>query len=127
VTDASKVLPIVGVISGVFDPFMSPYIELERKNMEEMLDKAVTEDQVDRCVCMCVFVCVCVCCLPWTCQGEGEGGAQDQACDGPLCMTSTSSGGRPESLHLACIACCLACAHHDSHPIPLTPPPFPGN
>ena len=44
----ATVLPIVGVISGVFDPFMTPYIELERKNMDDMLTKAVEEDQVDR-------------------------------------------------------------------------------
>lgn len=44
----ATVLNIVGMVSGVFDPFMSPYIELERKNMEEMIDKAVEGDQVDR-------------------------------------------------------------------------------
>lgn len=47
---AAEVLPILGLISGVFDPFMGPYVELERRNMEEMLQKAVAEDQVDRCV-----------------------------------------------------------------------------
>lgn len=44
----ATVLNICGMISGVFDPFMSPYIELERKNMEEMIAKAVEGDQVDR-------------------------------------------------------------------------------
>jgi hypothetical protein len=42
------VLPIVGVISGVFDPFMTPYIDLERRNMEELMQKSVAEDTVDR-------------------------------------------------------------------------------
>lgn len=41
-------LPILGMVSGVFDPFMGPYVELERRNMEEMLQKAIEEDQVDR-------------------------------------------------------------------------------
>lgn len=42
------VIPIVGVMSGVFDPFMTPYIELERKNMEENMQKALDEDKADR-------------------------------------------------------------------------------
>ncbi|TFJ84963.1 hypothetical protein NSK_003991 [Nannochloropsis salina CCMP1776] len=48
VLDAAAVLPILGVVSGVFDPFMGPYIDLEKRNMEEMLEKALAEDQVDR-------------------------------------------------------------------------------
>ena len=44
----ATILPIVGLISGVFDPFMGPYIDLEKRNMEEMLTKAVEEDRVDR-------------------------------------------------------------------------------
>lgn len=45
---AADVLPVLGMVSGVFDPFMGPYVELERRNMEEMLHKAIEEDQVDR-------------------------------------------------------------------------------
>jgi len=43
VTDPPSLPP-----SGVFDPFMGPYIELEKRNMEEMLEKALADDQVDR-------------------------------------------------------------------------------
>lgn len=50
---AADVLPVLGLVSGVFDPFMGPYVELERRNMEEMLQKAIEEDQVDRCVFVC--------------------------------------------------------------------------
>ena len=41
-------LPIIGMISSVFDKFMGPYIEMEDKNMREMRKKAVSEDEVDR-------------------------------------------------------------------------------
>jgi len=40
--------PSLPLPPGVFDPFMGPYIELEKRNMEEMLEKALAEDQVDR-------------------------------------------------------------------------------
>jgi hypothetical protein len=40
--------PIVGSLSGVFDPFMDPYVALEKSNMEEMMAKVTADDAVDR-------------------------------------------------------------------------------
>jgi hypothetical protein len=37
---------IVALLSSVFDPFMGPYIALERKNLEEMMLKYIEEEQV---------------------------------------------------------------------------------
>jgi len=40
--------PVLGLLSTVFDPFMGPYVLLERKNMDEMMSKVSAEEQVDR-------------------------------------------------------------------------------
>jgi hypothetical protein len=40
--------PVLGLLSTVFDPFMGPYVLLERKNMDEMMKKVSAEEQVDR-------------------------------------------------------------------------------
>jgi len=37
---------LVALLSSVFDPFMGPYIALERKNLEEMMLKYIEEEQV---------------------------------------------------------------------------------
>ena len=37
---------IIGLLSSVFDPFMGPYIGKERKNMEDMMQKYIQEEQV---------------------------------------------------------------------------------
>ena len=37
---------LLGALSSVFDPFMGPYVLLERKNMEEMMRKVSAEEQV---------------------------------------------------------------------------------
>lgn len=45
--------PIVGLLSGVFDPFMGPYVALERRNLDDLISaasRAATsgDDDVDR-------------------------------------------------------------------------------
>ena len=39
---------LVGLVSTCFDPFMMPYILLERKNMKDMMEKVRTEESVNR-------------------------------------------------------------------------------
>ena len=39
---------ILALMSSVFDPFMGPYIALERKNLEEMMEKYLLEEQVGK-------------------------------------------------------------------------------
>lgn len=39
---------IVALLSSVFDPFMGPYIALERKNLEEMMEKYLREEKVGK-------------------------------------------------------------------------------
>lgn len=46
--DEAEPLPrIFGMLSSVFDPFMGPYITLERKNMDDMMRKVIEEEQVE--------------------------------------------------------------------------------
>jgi hypothetical protein len=42
----SHVPKISNLLSSVYDPFMGPYISLERKNLEEMMTKYLEEEQV---------------------------------------------------------------------------------
>lgn len=44
--DDSHVPKILNMLSSVYDPFMGPYISLERKNLEEMMTKYLEEEQV---------------------------------------------------------------------------------
>ncbi|CAM9440950.1 unnamed protein product, partial [Phaeothamnion confervicola] len=46
--EALPLLPVSGMVSGVFDPFMGPYIALERRNMDELIAKGAGDDNVDR-------------------------------------------------------------------------------
>ena len=39
---------ILGALSSVFDPFMDGYIALEKQNLEDVLQRTVSEDAVDR-------------------------------------------------------------------------------
>ena len=39
---------ILGALSSVFDPFMDGYISLEKQNLEDVLQRTVSEDAVDR-------------------------------------------------------------------------------
>jgi uncharacterized protein YdcH (DUF465 family) len=42
-------LPTIrGIISRSFDPFMTAYVQLERKNMEQMIDEVMSAEVVDR-------------------------------------------------------------------------------
>lgn len=42
-------LPTIrGIISRSFDPFMTAYVQLERKNMEQMIDEVMSTEVVDR-------------------------------------------------------------------------------
>jgi len=45
---AKQQKPIAGSLSCVFDPFMQPYVALEKKNLEEMTQKVAAEEDVDR-------------------------------------------------------------------------------
>ena len=40
-------LPIVGILSGVFFPFMGPYVSLERQNIAEQLATVVADQELD--------------------------------------------------------------------------------
>lgn len=45
--------PIVGTLSGVFEPFMGPYIAFERRNLDDLISTASrtagsTDDDIDR-------------------------------------------------------------------------------
>ena len=40
--------PVNGALSAVFDPFMDPYVALEKQNMEDMMAKVTAEEAVDR-------------------------------------------------------------------------------
>ena len=47
--DAADAVPTMGgMLSTVFDEHMTPYITLEKRNMEEMMRKVIAEEQVDR-------------------------------------------------------------------------------
>ena len=39
---------VAGALSGVFDPFMDPYVQLEKSNMDDMMVKVMAEEAVDR-------------------------------------------------------------------------------
>ena len=39
---------VAGALSGVFDPFMDPYVQLEKSNMDDMMAKVTAEEAVDR-------------------------------------------------------------------------------
>jgi len=41
-------LPLVGMMSGVFLPFMGPYVLLEKQNLEEIIQKAVSDKTTDQ-------------------------------------------------------------------------------
>eukprot|EP00520_Triparma_pacifica_P006346 CAMPEP_0118656486 /NCGR_PEP_ID=MMETSP0785-20121206/13513_1 /TAXON_ID=91992 /ORGANISM="Bolidomonas pacifica, Strain CCMP 1866" /LENGTH=779 /DNA_ID=CAMNT_0006549345 /DNA_START=237 /DNA_END=2573 /DNA_ORIENTATION=- len=41
-------LPLGGMLSGVFLPFMGPYCQLEKQNLDELLQKAVTDTETDQ-------------------------------------------------------------------------------
>ncbi|GMH59891.1 hypothetical protein TrRE_jg13419 [Triparma retinervis] len=41
-------LPLRGMLSGVFLPFMGPYCQLEKQNLEELLQKAVADTETDQ-------------------------------------------------------------------------------
>lgn len=45
--------PIIGLLSGVFDPFMGPYIAFEKRNLDDVISAAsrtatATDDDIDR-------------------------------------------------------------------------------
>lgn len=47
-----SLLPIVGMLSSVFEPFMGPYIAFERRNLDELISTAARttgpDDDIDR-------------------------------------------------------------------------------
>jgi len=45
--DEHALLPIIGILSGVFLPFMGPYVALERQNLEEQLATVVGDKDLD--------------------------------------------------------------------------------
>ncbi|CAI5729954.1 unnamed protein product [Hyaloperonospora brassicae] len=46
--DSQSLPTIKGLISRSFDPFMTAYVALERKNMEQMIDEVMSAELVDR-------------------------------------------------------------------------------
>lgn len=50
--EEGSLTPIIGILSGVFEPFMGPYIAFERRNLDDLITAAKTvgsaDDDIDR-------------------------------------------------------------------------------
>ena len=51
--EEGSLVPIVGILSGVFEPFMGPYIAFERRNLDDLISAASrtagsADDDIDR-------------------------------------------------------------------------------